>query len=184
MVFKEPYKPEILNGGTKCSTLGAIHVRLLIYAFLTLTAPPSLVDIEDMKKRLRLSPSRLSDLPLLVEVNLFTDNSLASEAAIDSQLRKIRVSYPKDVHCVLKVSGRLSTDMESLNDRILYLNQATKSRILVQLSFERLSILAHLPNSCFLKSNVYPSVKCVSFKMFSLSNHQVIISPLMVKRNA
>lgn len=49
--------------------------------------------------------------------------------------------------------------MNLLNDRVLFLASQTRARVILQLSFERLSILAHLPNSCFLKDRIYPSVE-------------------------
>ena len=49
--------------------------------------------------------------------------------------------------------------MAALNERVLYLASQTRARVLLQLSFERLSIIAHLDNSCFLKDRIYPSVE-------------------------
>lgn len=54
--------------------------------------------------------------------------------------------------------------MNAFNERVLLIAAKQKNRVLVQLSFERLSILAHLKNSCFLKPRVYPSVECAYFR--------------------
>ena len=53
--------------------------------------------------------------------------------------------------------------MDVLNGIILHVQSKTPSRVIVQVSFERLMILSRLENSCFLKPRIYPSVKYVSF---------------------
>ena len=63
----------------------------------------SIVDMEDLKKKRRLRPS---SLPLVVELNVFNNEQFASLEEIDTQLQKIKLSFPKGIEvrtqsCVL-----------------------------------------------------------------------------------
>jgi hypothetical protein len=61
---------------------------------------------------------------------------------------------------VLKVTGKVATDMEQLNGRVLFVESLVHSvPILLELSFERLISISHLSNSVFLRPRIYPAVK-------------------------
>jgi len=61
----------------------------------------------------------------------------------------------------LKVTGRMSDDMVTLNTLILNVHSKTtpSTLIMIQVSYERLVVLVKLQNSCFLKGRIYPNVK-------------------------
>lgn len=58
----------------------------------------SILDIEDLKKKQKI---RSSNLPLFVEINLYNNGKFCTENEIETQLRKITISYPKDIRVVL-----------------------------------------------------------------------------------
>lgn len=116
----------------------------------------SITDIEDLKKKKRVRPA---SVPLIVELSVFNNDEFVTTEDIDNQLQKIKLSYPKGCEYIIKISGKLSNDMDILNNLIQYVQSKTTSRIIVSVSFERLVILSKLEDTCFLKPRIYPSVK-------------------------
>jgi hypothetical protein len=116
----------------------------------------SIVDMEDLKKKRK---TRTQVLPFIVELNVFMNDQFLKTEDIDAQLKHIRLTYPKNIDYIIKISGKLVNDMEVMSQIVLDVHAKTNARILVQVSVERLIILSKLPNSCFYKSRIYPSIK-------------------------
>jgi len=114
------------------------------------------VDIEDLEKKIQ--PSR-DTLPLVVEIVLYSKNVFLSDEEILAVLEKIDKMYPQDVEYVLRITGKLVKDIGMFNEKALFVYKNTRGMILVRLSFDRLLILASLPDSIFLKQRVNCNVK-------------------------
>eukprot|EP01125_Pyxidicula_operculata_P017481 TRINITY_DN6121_c0_g1_i1.p1 TRINITY_DN6121_c0_g1~~TRINITY_DN6121_c0_g1_i1.p1 ORF type:complete len:356 (+),score=52.42 TRINITY_DN6121_c0_g1_i1:75-1142(+) len=116
----------------------------------------SIPDMEDLKQKRKM---KTANLPLVVELNVFVKDQFLKEEEIESQLRKIQLTFPKDIEYMIKVSAKRSDDMDILNKLVLFIHTKTNMRVLVQVSFERLVILSKLEDSCFLKPRIYPAIK-------------------------
>uniref|UniRef100_A0A6B2L384 Uncharacterized protein n=1 Tax=Arcella intermedia TaxID=1963864 RepID=A0A6B2L384_9EUKA len=116
----------------------------------------SIEDIEDLKKRKRPKPQTM---PIIVELPVYLNDVFLSTDEIDSQLKKIQLTFPAGTDYILKVSGKLSDDMAEMSKIVNYIHAKTDVYILVQVSFERLIILSKLEDSCFSKGRVFPSLK-------------------------
>ena len=61
---------------------------------------------------------------------------------------------------MLKIVGKLATDMEMLNEKVLFVEKLLPGTpLLLEVSYERLVLISRLPNSAFLRPWVYPALK-------------------------
>lgn len=121
---------------------------------------PQLRSIEDLAPQLSLD-ARKKRLPLSFDLPLFKNDQFLSDDEIRAHLERIRASYPTGRQFVMRLSGRLARDMAALNAKILLAHRllVQGEPILVSVSFERLVLLADLPDSCFLKPRIFPAMK-------------------------
>eukprot|EP01135_Chromosphaera_perkinsii_P007235 Nk52_evm43s745 gene=Nk52_evmTU43s745 len=104
------------------------------------------------------------NFPPMVEISLYDNvrKAVISEEAITEQIIRYCSLYPPDRNFVLKAMGSLCTDMELLNDRLLYLEANARTHpapIVVEISHDRLMALCEPKNTALLCPRVYPAVK-------------------------
>lgn len=121
--------------------------------------PPSLNDLEDLKAAVAPSVQRL---PLVAEVILFENGEYVSQDTVKTKVEALQKLYTASKKLfILKLSGKLAPNLATLNGLILYsfgLLQRNEP-VLVELSYERLKLLAGLEDSCFLHPRIYPGLK-------------------------
>jgi hypothetical protein len=121
--------------------------------------PQSLKDLEDLKSAVAPSSHRL---PLVAEIILFENNDYIADDVLKAKIGSLQRLYNASKHLfVLKLSGKLAPNLATLNDKIMFaygLLQRSEP-VLVELSYERMKLLASLPESCFLHGRIYPSLK-------------------------
>lgn len=121
--------------------------------------PPSLSDLEDLKAAVAPSAQRL---PLVAEVILFESGEYVSKDAIKTKVEALQKLYTASKKLfILKLSGKLAPNLATLNELILFSFGLLKRNepVLVELSYERLKLLAGLEDSCFLHPRIYPGLK-------------------------
>ncbi|ELR14028.1 emp24/gp25L/p24 family protein [Acanthamoeba castellanii str. Neff] len=128
----------------------------------------SVADIEDFQAKINTNPTA-ENFPLL-ELALFQDKALLSDEAIEKEILRLQSLYPPGHkarlarsppgHFVLKILGKLTTDMEALNAKVHFVEKLLPATpILIEVSYERLMLLCRLPDSIFLRPWVYPALK-------------------------
>lgn len=101
-------------------------------------------------------------LPLVAEIILFENGQYVSQETITTKVEALQKLYTASKRLfVLKLSGKLAPNLATLNELILFTFGLLKRSepVLVELSYERLKLLAGLEDSCFLHPRIYPSLK-------------------------
>src|SRR5699024_5012961 len=85
-----------------------------------------------------------------------------TDVDIKQYIKKLVGMYsPLKRRFILKICGKMATDLKTLNRKILvaYGELKDKQPIFVQLSIERLILLSRLDDTAFLKPRIFPSLK-------------------------
>lgn len=101
------------------------------------------------------------NLPLVVDMVVYHDKQFMEDIEIKNYIDKVHNMYKQcKKRFVLRVCGKLATDLDTLNKKIHTAYECLPERqpILVQLSFERMILLAQREDTVFLKPRVFPSV--------------------------
>lgn len=115
--------------------------------------------MEDLKRAIAPSSHRL---PLVAEVILFENNEYVADDVVKMKVSSLQKLYAVSKHqFILKLSGKLAPNLATLNDKILFAFGllSREEPVLVELSYERMKLMAGLPESCFLHPRIYPSLK-------------------------
>lgn len=121
--------------------------------------PPSLNDLEDLKAAVAPSAQRL---PLVTEIVLYENSTYTTNETIQTHVEALQKLYIASKKLfILKLSGKLAPNLATLNEQILFAFGLLKRNepVLVELTYERLKLLAGLNDSCFLHPRIYPSLK-------------------------
>lgn len=65
----------------------------------------------------------------------------------------------EDLTYILKLEGKICTDMEKLNERVEFITKLHKGPTVLECTYDRLILVSRLPNSVFQCPYVYPAVK-------------------------
>ncbi|KAF2070766.1 hypothetical protein CYY_007914 [Polysphondylium violaceum] len=106
-------------------------------------------------------PKKPTPSNFCIELNIFQSNTYLTDNEIKDQVNQIQSYYPKNKKFVLKVIARGSTDIVTINEKVNYISKELLRGypILLEVTLERLGMIAQLPNSAFLSTKVYPALK-------------------------
>ncbi|PRP80922.1 hypothetical protein PROFUN_11363 [Planoprotostelium fungivorum] len=121
--------------------------------------PMKFRDIEDLNSRSQYN-SQSTNSPFALELSLWEDSAFVSDDEIADRVRYFKTLYPPDRQFVLKVLGRLCDDMDVLNRKTLYVSSLLEGHpIILEASYERLSVIARMEDSVLLRASIFPAIK-------------------------
>jgi hypothetical protein len=143
-----------------CSDI-AFYKRLLAFDSLHPQKRPPSLDIEELVSRASLR-KKAAPPPFMMELALARGQEVVSEDELLDSAKQALSRVHGDYNTVIKLSAKLSQDMKAVNARVLsvlsYL-PACVPYVVLEGSFDRIAILARMPDSCFLKARVYPLIR-------------------------
>eukprot|EP01087_Luapelamoeba_hula_P012798 TRINITY_DN3610_c1_g3_i1.p1 TRINITY_DN3610_c1_g3~~TRINITY_DN3610_c1_g3_i1.p1 ORF type:complete len:677 (-),score=102.42 TRINITY_DN3610_c1_g3_i1:39-1796(-) len=125
---------------------------------MRITAPSMPSPSQQRQQQQQQQPT--SNHPLIVELAVYQDNAFLSDEAITAEVQRLLGLYPQGAKFVLKILGKLATDIDVLNAKALLIEKLLPGYpILFELSYERLVLVSRLNESVFLRPWVYPALK-------------------------
>eukprot|EP01114_Cavostelium_apophysatum_P006730 TRINITY_DN18172_c0_g1_i1.p1 TRINITY_DN18172_c0_g1~~TRINITY_DN18172_c0_g1_i1.p1 ORF type:complete len:331 (-),score=47.96 TRINITY_DN18172_c0_g1_i1:458-1378(-) len=143
-----------------CSNAEFFH-KTLSYSFdlkgaESLTEEPS---IEDIKSKLNYTPQS-TNLPMAMELPVWENGDFVSDEELKKRINYYKSLYPPNRQFVLKILGKLAMDIAQLNSKVQFVESVLQgSVVILETSYERLSLLCKEQNSCFLKPSIFPALK-------------------------
>lgn len=123
------------------------------------------MDVEDLPRLLR-GEGRGANRPLSFSLRLWKPNDTKTGEFISNeeiqqslQLFRQQMQNREDLSFILKLEGKACTNIELLNERVEFISQLYKGPTVLECTYDRLILVARLPNSIFHCPYVYPAVK-------------------------
>ncbi|KAL0486949.1 hypothetical protein AKO1_001253 [Acrasis kona] len=186
---------------TICSD-GSFFRKMLRYSpGIMDTTRNTILDIEEMDKRLTYRDPAFKNHPLTIEVDLFVAGSSAEFLEDQKLLLNISTACTaptvlQNKNYILRLNGKLTQDMVTLNKKIKLVIKYQRSSggcnpILLELSYDRIAELSKVQETVLLDSLVHPSMQIYVEKgkeardveelrnaynaLYNISNMQVVL---------
>ena len=77
---------------------------------------------------------------------------------------------------VVNATGHGAMNMDELNAKALFVERLLPDRpTLLEVTYERLLVLARRDDSCLLRSGIFPAIKCVKDKLLRFANLLIVV---------